>query len=50
MLYDWLKNQLFDPLGYKIFRSFSFPQVIYEALTLSNKNAMIHKETPIPTN
>ena len=40
---------MYNPLGYKVYQSFTFPQVIYEAVNLSNNHAMIHKELKIPS-
>lgn len=48
MLYEYLKKNLYDPLGYKVFKEYNFSNVIHELITLSKNDAMIHPEIDIP--
>lgn len=50
MLYNWLDQHLYKPLGYKMYAQFTFPDVFSNFLDISKQDTMIHPEMQIPNN
>lgn len=48
MMFDWLKQNLYDPLGYKVYRNHNFSNILLNMISLSKNEAMIHQEMQIP--
>lgn len=48
MLFDQFKKDIYDPLGYKVFRDYNFSNIIQKMVHLTKDEAMIHPETSIP--
>ena len=48
MLSDWMKINLYEPLGYKVYDQFTFPDVLNSFMDLSKNEQMIHSEMQIP--
>ncbi len=48
MFYNYLNEEIYKPLGYKMTRQFTFPEVFSKIMLTSNQFSMIHKQTLIP--
>jgi hypothetical protein len=48
MFFDWINNNLYSPLGYKMYKKYTFPDIFNQLLNISKKNSMIHPEMNIP--
>lgn len=42
MMYDWVKKNLYDPLGYKVYKNYNFANIMNSMISLSKNEAMIH--------
>lgn len=49
MLFDQFKKNIYDPLGYKVYKDYNFTNIIQQMVQLSKEQAMIHPEISIPT-
>jgi len=43
-----VKNNLYNPLGYKLYKKYTFPDIFNQMLNITNKDTMIHPEMQIP--
>ena len=48
MFYEWINENLYNPLGYKMYKKFTFPDIFNQLLNISKINSMIHPEMKIP--